>query len=120
MARKLITADEITNELPTSAKFSSGSELEAQVDEKISGKQDAGNYVLTSDARLTDTRTPKTHTHAIADTSGLQSALDAKAASSHTHTIANVTGLQAALDAKATASALSDLVARVEALESPA
>lgn len=43
----------------------------------------------------------------------------------HTHTIANVTGLQAALDGKqasgsyATAAALADLVARVEALETP-
>lgn len=160
MARKLITVDSSTNELPADSKFATGGYIETQVDEKISGKQDAGNYVLTSDSRLTDTRTPKshthaiadtsglqsaldakqgkgdyildtdsrlsdartpkTHTHAIADTSGLQTALDAKAASSHTHTIANVTGLQAALDAKATASALSDLVARVEALESPA
>lgn len=63
-----------------------------------------------------------THSHAISDTTGLQTALDGKAASSHTHaqsditglttalagksdtghthTIANVTGLQAALDGK--------------------
>jgi hypothetical protein len=41
-----------------------------------------------------------THTHAISDTTGLQTALDGKAASSHTHTIANVTGLQTALDGK--------------------
>jgi hypothetical protein len=39
-------------------------------------------------------------TPAIADVTGLQAALDAKAATTHTHTIANVTGLQAALDAK--------------------
>jgi hypothetical protein len=44
---------------------------------------------------------PATHTHAIADTSGLQTALDGKSATSHTHTIANVTGLQTALDGKA-------------------
>lgn len=42
-----------------------------------------------------------THTHAIADTTGLQSALDGKAATSHTHTIANVTNLQPTLDGKA-------------------
>lgn len=72
MARKLITADETTNELPASAKFSSGSELEAQVNAMVADKQDAGSYVLTSDARLTDTRTPKTHTHTIADVTGLQ------------------------------------------------
>jgi hypothetical protein len=44
---------------------------------------------------------PSTHQHAIADTSGLQTALDGKSATSHTHTIANVTGLQTALDGKA-------------------
>ena len=44
------------------------------------------------------------HTHAIADTTGLQAALDAKAAVSHTHAISDTTGLQAALDAKAAAS----------------
>jgi len=41
------------------------------------------------------------HSHIIADTTGLQTALDGKAASSHTHIIANVTGLQTALDGKA-------------------
>ncbi len=41
------------------------------------------------------------HTHTIADTTGLQDALDGKAAASHTHTISNVTGLQAAIDGKA-------------------
>ena len=44
------------------------------------------------------------HTHAIANVTGLQDALDGKAASSHTHAIANVTGLQAALDGKAASS----------------
>jgi Phage tail repeat like len=52
------------------------------------------------------TFTPATHSHAIADTTGLQAALDAKqaagsyAAASHSHAIADTTGLQAALDAK--------------------
>lgn len=41
------------------------------------------------------------HTHIIANVTGLQAELDGKAALSHTHVIANVTGLQAALDAKA-------------------
>jgi hypothetical protein len=40
------------------------------------------------------------HTHAIADVTGLQTALDGKSATSHTHAIADVTGLQTALDAK--------------------
>jgi hypothetical protein len=41
------------------------------------------------------------HTHAIANVTGLQAALDAKAATSHSHAIADVTGLQSALDARA-------------------
>jgi hypothetical protein len=36
----------------------------------------------------------------VANVTGLQAALDAKAAASHVHTIANVTGLQTALDGK--------------------
>lgn len=43
---------------------------------------------------------PLIHSHAVADVTGLQAALDGKAASGHTHTIANVSGLQAALDGK--------------------
>jgi hypothetical protein len=48
-----------------------------------------------------------THSHAIADTTGLQAALDGKQAAgsyaeaSHSHAIADTTGLQAALDGKA-------------------
>ena len=41
------------------------------------------------------------HSHVIADTAGLQAALDAKAAVAHSHIIGDVTGLQAALDGKA-------------------
>lgn len=41
------------------------------------------------------------HTHAISDTTGLQTALDSKASTSHTHVISDTTGLQTALDAKA-------------------
>lgn len=44
------------------------------------------------------------HTHAIADVTGLQTALDGKAATSHTHVIADTTGLQTALDGKAASS----------------
>jgi hypothetical protein len=47
---------------------------------------------------------PSAHTHAIADTTGLQTALDAKAPTSHTHAVADVTGLQSALDGKAATS----------------
>ena len=53
------------------------------------------------------------HTHTIANVTGLQTALDGKAASSHTHSIANVTGLQTALDSKATPSDISTAVSNL-------
>jgi hypothetical protein len=37
------------------------------------------------------TFTPSAHTHVVADTTGLQTALDGKAATSHTHVKANIT-----------------------------
>ncbi len=40
------------------------------------------------------------HTHVIADTTGLQTALNGKADTAHTHVIADVTGLQTALNGK--------------------
>jgi hypothetical protein len=63
--------------------------LEVDVTTSLSGKADA------------------THAHAIADTTGLQAALDGKqasgsyAAATHSHAISDTTGLQAALDGKA-------------------
>jgi hypothetical protein len=57
------------------------------------------SVVLTTDSRLSDARTPTTHSHAVADVSGLQAALDAKqaagsyAAASHTHAAGQVSGL---------------------------
>ena len=59
-----------------------------------------------------------THTHAIADTTGLQAALDGKAAVGHTHAIADVTGLQVALDAKAsTGTATTDAAGLMSAAD---
>jgi hypothetical protein len=55
--------------------------------------------VLTTDGRLSDSRTPTAHSHAVSDVAGLQTALDAKqasgsyAAASHTHTAGQVSGL---------------------------
>ena len=43
----------------------------------------------------------KTHTHAQADITGLQTALNGKANTSHTHSISNVSNLQSNLDRKA-------------------
>ena len=84
--------------------------LDAEVDGKITthnsvttsvhGIANTANLVLTSDSRLSDPRTPTSHSHAIADVTSLQTTLDGKALSSHTHAIANVTGLQTALDSK--------------------
>lgn len=53
---------------------------------------------------IVSTLAAEAHTHVIANVTGLQSALDAKAATSHTHVINDVTSLQASLDAKAAAS----------------
>lgn len=48
-----------------------------------------------------DGKASTNHTHAIADTTGLQGALDGKSATNHTHVISDTTGLQGALDGKA-------------------
>ena len=66
---------------------------------------------------------PSSHTHVIADTTGLQSALDGKAPTSHTHVIGDVTGLQDALDGKASTShthAQSDVTGLTSALAAKA
>lgn len=56
-------------------------------------------------------------TLAIADITGLQTALDGKASSTHSHNIADITELQTALDGKASASALSTLTTNVGATD---
>ena len=53
---------------------------------------------------------PSAHGHAIADVSGLQTALDGKAATGHTHGIPDVTGLQTALDGKQAAGSYASTV----------
>jgi hypothetical protein len=97
----------------------------------LDGKQASGSYatlvggkvpesqlppIVTTWEGLTgkpSTFPPSTHSHVIADVTGLQTAIDGKAASSHTHTISNVTGLQTALDAKATPADVTSAVASV-------
>jgi RNase H-fold protein (predicted Holliday junction resolvase) len=56
----------------------------------IAASQVTGTAVVTSDSRLSDARTPTAHTHAIADSTGLQTALDGKAATSHTHNVSQI------------------------------
>ncbi|MCP4894319.1 MAG: hypothetical protein GY911_10975, partial [Actinomycetales bacterium] len=63
----------------------------AGLDVPASGDAAAGEVVKGTDTRLTDARTPTAHTHVIADTTGLQTALDGKAATSHTHVKADIT-----------------------------
>lgn len=66
----------------------------------------SNNIVRTTDARLSDARTPLAHNHNISDITGLQTSLDSKqpsgsyAALNHTHSISSVSGLQSALDNK--------------------
>ena len=63
------------------------------------------------------------HTHTIANITGLQAELDGKALASHTHTIANITNLQTELDGKAAVlhthgiGAITGLQAELDALQ---
>lgn len=61
----------------------------------------ADTSVQEGDSRLTNARTPTAHTHAVADVTGLQAALDGKSPTSHTHAEGDVTGLTAKLSTKA-------------------
>ena len=90
----------------------------AGLQQALDGKQPAGSYVLTTDARLSDERLPLAHTHTVNQITDLQTALDAKQAAgsyvtttdarlsdsrtplAHTHTASQIVDLQAALDAK--------------------
>ena len=45
----------------------------------------ANTFCQGNDSRLSDARTPTTHTHAISDVTNLQTTLDGKAATSHAH-----------------------------------
>lgn len=71
----------------------------------LNGKQPAGSYVVTTDTRLSDARTPLTHSHSWASITGKPNTFPA---TTHGHTIAQVTGLEAELAA---------LKARLDALE---
>lgn len=61
----------------------------------LNAKQPAGPYVVNSDTRLSNARTPVAHSHDWDSITGKPSTFPA---TTHGHTIANVTGLQAALD----------------------
>lgn len=82
----------------------------------VDNTSDANKPISTATQTALNGKANTSHTHAVADVSGLQSALDGKAAASHGHAIADVTGLQAALDGKA-ASSHSHAIANVTGLQ---
>lgn len=85
----------------------------------VDNTSDAAKPISAATQTALDGKASATHTHAIADTTGLQAALDGKASASdltavqtaltnkadttHTHAIADVTNLQATLDSKSAA-----------------
>ncbi|MDX5515103.1 tail fiber domain-containing protein [Stenotrophomonas sp. RG-453] len=86
---------------PTTYPPSTHSHTKAQVGlDKVDNTADLDKPVSAATQAALDGKAAASHTHAIANVTGLQTALDGKAASSHTHTIANVSGLQSALDGK--------------------
>jgi hypothetical protein len=92
----------------------------------VDNTSDANKPVSTATATALSGKAATVHTHAVADTTGLQAALDGKqaagsyAAASHTHAQSDVTGLTAALAGKSdtghthTASQVTDLEEAVE------
>lgn len=83
----------------------------------LAGKQPAGSYVVTTDTRLSDARTPLTHSHSWESITGKPNTFPA---TTHGHTIANVTGLQSSLDGKAPvvhSHAISDVDGLQDALD---
>lgn len=87
-----VSTPKLQNGAVTKEKTSSG--VQTSLDK-------ADTSVQEGDPRLTNTRPPTAHSHAVADVTGLQGALDGKASTSHAHTEAQVTGLTAKLAAKA-------------------
>lgn len=107
---KLNGAD-LTNYYTKSETYS-----KTEIDAKIAtggsgGTTDLSAYSTTAQA---DAKyAVKTHSHAIADVTNLQSTLDGKAPISHTHTIANITNLQSTLDGKLTKTVADGLYAPI-------
>jgi hypothetical protein len=73
--------------------WSAGDKLLVTIDDNDEG-------ILATEAWATTTFAAKAHSHAIADVTGLQTALNGKAAVAQTHAITDVTGLQNALNSK--------------------
>jgi hypothetical protein len=65
----------------------------ATKDVATTGNAGAAQVVKGDDTRLSDARTPTTHSHAQADVTGLATSLAGKSDTGHTHTTAQVSGL---------------------------
>lgn len=93
---------------------------QGQVDTALGGKANTSHTHAISDTTGLQTAldgkqaagsyAAASHSHVIADVTGLQTAIDGKAAADHSHDIDDVTGLQTALDAKASTTSLSTLI----------
>lgn len=86
----------------------------------VDNTSDANKPISTATQSALDGKAASSHTHAIANVTGLQAALDGKAASSHTHAISDVTNLQTTLDGKAASShthTISDVTGLQTALD---
>lgn len=94
------------------ANFGAGDMAKAAYDTNDDGKVDAADVADAAPwTGITDKPTtfpPDSHNHAIADTTGLQAALDDKAPTSHTHTASDVTDFNATVDARVIAFIDSD------------
>ena len=111
-ANLVLTNDSRLNTATSSANGLMSSTDKSKLDGVASGAEvnvNADWNAASGDAQILNkpnSFTPSAHTHAIADVTSLQTALDGKQASgsyaptAHNHAIADVTGLQTALDGK--------------------
>lgn len=98
-----IAAGAVADGAVSTVKIQDGAVTKAKTSSGVQTSLDkADTSVQEGDSRLTNARPPTAHSHAVADVTGLQGALDGKAPTSHTHAIAQVTGLADALAAKMT------------------
>ena len=87
----------VNADISASAAIADGKLAQITTAGKVLPSAVQGTAVVTADSRLSDARTPVPHTHAISDTTGLQTALDGKqaagsyAAASHNHDASNIT-----------------------------
>lgn len=100
---RLSNARTPTAHIHAAADVSSGTLDIARLPVASTGVVDTTKVVRSDDQRLSDSRTPTAHNHndLYYTESEANALLAAKANSSHTHAIADTTGLQAALDSKA-------------------